>query len=454
MHQTYTILQKILLFLRLAAPITVTQFALLAGSFFAVFLTGQYSTTALAGMSIGYNIWIAIFMGINGVLMGIIPIIAQLLGADKKENIPTIIRQGLYVATFFGIAFIGLGALFLRPVLLFLGLEPAAYAVAVDYMTAIACGIFPLLWTCVLRNTVDAHGYTHISTMIIVSSFILNVILNYICIFGISGFVPALGGFGAGVASTISWWYNFIVYSLIIHYKKPFAQYHVFHRLGRPLWLFIREQLSIGIPIGIAMFAEVSIFSASTLLMAQYGTNIIAAHSAALSFTNLFYSLPVSISAAATIAVGYEVGAKRFKAARYYSHMSRILAIICAALICSYSFTHMEQISALFTNDPGMIDLIGSFLTYAVFFTVIDAFGTPLQGVLRGYKDVKIISYIAIASYWGTTVPLVYICSDRLGYGPYGVWIALLASVAVASICYTIRVWYIQHKRYPTEDII
>lgn len=52
-----------------------------------------------------------------------------------------------------------------------------------------------------------------------------------------------------------------------------------------------------------------------------------------------------------------------------------------------------------------------SFLSYAVFFAVIHAFGTPLQGILRAYKDVRIISYISLFSYWGVCFPVAYILS-------------------------------------------
>ena len=107
----------------------------------------------------------------------------------------------------------------------------------------------------------------------------------------------------------------------------------------------------------------------------------------------------------------------------------------------------MENIAGLFTSDPVVFDLIMSFLSYAVFFAVIDAFGTPLQGILRAYKDVRIISYISLFSYWGVCFPVAYILSRMPEYGPYCVWIGLLSSVSVAGILFTARAWYIQHKR-------
>lgn len=446
MYATATLFEKLWLFLKLFSPMALTQFSLIAGSFVAVFLTGQYGTADLAGVSIGYNIWIAYFMLMSGTLLGITPIISQLLGAEKGERIPVIIQHGLYLATTFAFFMYLSGYLFLQPLLLYLNLEPQALSVCLDYMKAFSYGILPLLWVCTMRNVVDAHGYTHYSMAITVGSFFVSVCVNYALILGNWGF-PALGGVGAGYGTALACWFNFIVYALIMLFKKPFSGYKILKNRYAFQLTYIMEQLRLGIPIGLSIFCEVSIFSIAGLLMAEFGTDVIAAHQAALSFTNLFYCFPLSISMAATIVVAYEIGARRPEDAKTYAYLARGLALVIAVIICSYSFTHLENISNLFTRESHMINLISTFLSYAVFFSVIDAFGTPIQGILRGYKDVRIISIISILCYWGICFPVAYIFSHKLGYGPYGVWIGLLSSVTIAGILFTFRVAYIQHFR-------
>lgn len=450
MHFTNSLTEKILLFLKLFTPMALTQFSLLAGTFVAVFLTGQYGTADLAGVSIGYNIWIACFMGIMGTLLGITPIISHQLGAKKTDDMGVIIHHGLYLATIFTVLLFIAASLFLEPVLHFLNLEPAAYTVCLNYLLAFSIGIPPIFWVCPLRNSVDAHGYTHYSMCIMIASFFVSSFINYALIGGNFGF-PALGGMGAGFGTAAACWFNFIIYSLIMLFKKPFKDYKIYRQWPPLTFTYLREQLKLGIPIGLSIFCEGSIFSVAGLLMAHFGTEIIAAHQAAISFTNLFYCFPLSISMASTIVVAYELGANNIRGAYQYSNIARITAIIIAITICSYSFTHMNTIAHLFTKNDNMVDLIVTFLGYAVFFSVIDAFGTPLQGILRGYKDVKIISYIAIGSYWGICFPLAYVCSHFFGFGPYGVWIGLLTSVAVAGILYTIRVFYIQHYKFKSS---
>jgi len=424
----------------------ITQFSLIGGPFIAIFLTGQYSTIDLAGVATGYNLWLLFYIFAQGTLLGITPIISQLLGAKKTDNISTIFYQGLYIGTGLACIILITGLLGLRPLLTALNLEPAAAEVCISYLKAYAIGLFPLLWVNTLRNTVDSHGLTHYSMAIVFTSFIVNVFLNYSLIFGHFGF-PEIGGVGAGYGLAGACWTNFILFGLVILLHPKLKGYRIFKDFSKPSFHYIREQLHIGIPIGFSIFLEASIFSIAGLLMVHFGSAVVAAHQSVISFTNVFYCLPLSIAMASTIAVAYELGAGRKQEAIQYSYISRILAIVLAIMICTFTFTNMDAIADLFTNDDEVYKLIYSFLGYGVFFSAIDAIGTPLQGILRAYKDVKVVLYISLISYWGVCFPTAYILANNPNYGPFGVWIGLLASVLVAGVLFTWRTWYIQRQQ-------
>ena len=280
---------------------------------------------------------------------------------------------------------------------------------------------------------------------IVFTSFIVNVFLNYALIFGHFRF-PEIGGVGAGYGIAGACWTNFILFSLVLLLHPKLKGYRIFKDFSKPSFHYIREQLHIGIPIGFSIFLEASIFSIAGLLMVHFGSAVVAAHQSVISFTNVFYCLPLSIAMASTIAVAYELGAGRKQEAIQYSYISRILAIVLAIMICTFTFTNMDAIADLFTNDDEVYKLIYSFLGYGVFFSAIDAIGTPLQGILRAYKDVKVVLYISLISYWGVCFPTAYILANNPNYGPFGVWIGLLASVLVAGILFTWRTWYIQRQ--------
>lgn len=97
-----------------------------------------------------------------------------------------------------------------------------------------------------------------------------------------------------------------------------------------------------------------------------------------------------------------------------------------------------------------MAALMEHFIAYAMVFILIDAIGTPLQGILRAYRDVTSISIIAIGTYWGVTIPVAYVFYEYLGYGPYSIWIGLIVSTATAVFGYLYRLWKVQKHFRPT----
>lgn len=440
-----TISQKLFHFLKLYIPMLITQFALLGGNFVGVFMTGQYSTEHLAGMSVGFNLYSMTYVTMIGIMYGITPIISQLLGAKQYKNIRTIVQHGLYLAAAVSLVLTILGILGIPSFISLMNLSPIAHDVAIKYLCVIGFCVFPFLSVAIMRNTVDSHGYTHYSMAIIFSGFIVNIITNYIFIFGHLG-CPALGGVGAALATGAAGWFNMIAYALVLQFKEPFKKYQFFKDWAKFDFVYWRDQLQIGFPVGVAIFCEVSIFALATFSMTMYGSFVIAAHQSAYSFVNLFFSFPLTISLTSTIVVAYEVGRGSFKDAKEYSYVARVLALVIAILFSCFSFTHLEMISSLYTNNPEMVKEISSFMIYALFFTIVDAFGTPIQGILRGYKDVKIITIIAIFCYWGIGIPTAAIFSRLLGFGPYGIWIGLLVGVGSAGVAFMVRVWKQQRK--------
>lgn len=139
----------------------------------------------------------------------------------------------------------------------------------------------------------------------------VNAFLNYVLIFGKLG-LPRLGGIGAGVATGITFWLLLVMFAVVVTKLQPFKQYDV---LGfvRPVKHLVAEYLRIGVPDGCGYFMETSIFGVVALFIAKFGTEVIAAHQAALNFSSLIYMFPMSFSLALTIVVGVEYGAKTIR---------------------------------------------------------------------------------------------------------------------------------------------
>lgn len=427
-------------FLLLFFPLLFTQMAQIGTSVFSSIFSGQAGTVDLAGVAVAVNIWFPIFAGISGIFFGVSPIISQLRGANKTSRIPIYIMQSIYIAIFFTIVTIAAGYLLLPPFLDFMELEPAVHHIASEYLFALALGILPLFLQATLRYIVDAHGMTHVSMAIIVTNMVLTILLFRLLIFGGFGITP-MGGIGTGYAITIAAWISLFLFTAVLQWKEPFRSYHIWTRLRPFRWVYCNHQLQLGLPIFVAVFCETSLFSIVGLLMAEFGTVYLAANQAAISYATLTYTIPWSISLTATIVIGYEVGAKNFIGARQYAVLSQCTAFTIVIFTIAATYFFLEPIAHIFTNDIETFAAIRTFLLFAVLFALFDATGTPVQGILRGYKDVKIITYIAFVTYWLISIPMGYACAHLTSYGPYGYWLSLVISLAINASALNYRLW-------------
>ncbi|RPF50114.1 MATE family efflux transporter [Aquisalibacillus elongatus] len=447
MYETQSISEKMSLFIKILIPILITQVGLYLMNFFDTVMAGRAGAQELAGVAIGSSLWVPILTGVIGILMAIPPIVSQLLGAKQGEQITHVVRQGVYLAIMIAIAIFIIGLIFLTPLLNALSLEPGVSHVAKYYLVSLGFGMIPLFVFNLLRSFIDALGQTKISMLIILLALPLNVFFNYIFIFGNWG-APEYGGIGAGIASAVTYFITSIIVLLIIQKKKPFNQYEIFSSIEKPelkAWL---EQLKIGIPIGITIFFETSIFAAITLFMSTYDTETIAAHQSAINFASIFYMLPLAIAMALTIAVGFEVGARRYNEAVTYAKLGIGSGVVTSAIAGVLIFIFREDVASLYSNDPVVIGLMQHFLIYAVFFQLSDGIGTPIQGALRGYKDVNITSVIALISFWVLGLPSGYLAANFTDLGPYGYWVGLITGLGVGALALSVRLIYVTKKKY------
>lgn len=447
MDQTYSKKEKSKQLLHILIPILITQFGMFSMNFFDTMMSGRFSPNDLAGVAIGSSIWVAVFSGLSGILLAVTPIVSQLIGGKKENDVAYNVIQAIYLSFLIGIAVIISGILFLDPLLNVMSLELEVRRIATDYLTALSFGILPLFVYNVLRSFIDALGKTRVSMFITLSALPINVFFNYVLIFGKLG-LPKLGGVGAGYASTITYWLIMGIALFVTAKQHPFSSYRLFksfHRLSIKKW---KEILIIGVPIGFSIFFETSIFSAVTLLMSVFDTITIASYQAAVNFASFLYMVPLSISMALTILVGFEVGAGRLKDAKVYSwlgvSMGVMMAILCGLILLIFRF----EIASLYTTDAKVLELTAHFLLFALFFQLSDAIQAPIQGALRGYKDVNMTLMMSFISYWVIGLPVGYCLATFTSLGPVGYWIGLISGLAIGALTLSMRLIYIQKRKF------
>lgn len=426
-------------------PILITQTAIMAMNFCDSAMSGHAGAVHLAGTAIGGNLWMPVMASLNGILLGSMPIIAHLLGRGERQNIGRVVRHTMLLATVFSLLLLVVGVLFLDRLLGTFGLEPQVHYIAKMYIAAIGVGVLPFFLSTALRALVDTSGYTGITMKIYLLALPVNAFLNYCLIFGKFG-APALGGIGAGLATGITYWLEFFIFVWVVHKLPAFAPLRIFTDKFKFDMAQLRENLSLGVPMGMAIFMEASIFGVIAIFIAKFGTVIIAAHQAAISFTSLLYMVPLSFSMSLTIVVGVEAGARRFGEALRYSLLGIACNITVAVLLTVFVLFDREFIAGLYTSEPVIIRQTIGFLFYAMFFQVMDATAAPIQGILRGYKDVKATFWAGLAAYWLICLPLGCYFDYYMHFGPSSYWLSLDIGLLCAVLFLGGRFWYLQRK--------
>lgn len=446
MIETATTRAKVRQFLFILIPILVTQIAMFSMTFFDTIMSGHYSADDLAGVAVGSSLWMPVYTGLSGILLSITPIVGHLVGSGRRDGVSFSVMQGIYVALIISVITYLLGFILLEPMLGLMNLTENVRRIAHDYVIGLSFGIVPLFLTAVLRGFIDALGMTRTSMIITVMTVPVNVAFNFLLIYGKLGF-PEMGGVGSGYASAISYWLIFLLAVWIAWRKEPFSAYRLFHELPRPSVAKWKEILVLGLPIGLSIFFETSIFSAVTLLMSEYSTNVIAAHQAALNFASLTYMIPLSISMALTIVIGFEAGAGRFHDARRYSAIGIAMAVGIAVIGTAVIFTFRDAIAHLYSTDSEVLELTAGFLLFAAIFQLSDAVQAPVQGALRGYKDVNVTFIMTMISYWVIGLPLGWALARWTDWGASGYWIGLITGLTCGAITLSVRLRMVQHKK-------
>ena len=433
-------------FFSVMLPIFITQTAIMGMSFFDAVMSGHSGAVQLAGTSIGGNLWMPVFTTVNGILIASTPLSAHLLGAGKRQEIGRVVRHGLFLAMLFSCLCFTAGFFFLESVVRNLGLDPEVAYIAVRYLAGIGIGIVPFFMGTVLRSFIDTLGGTRLTMQVYLTALPVNAALNYILIFGRLG-LPPLGGIGAGIATGLTCWFIFGLFSLVVSFHSQYKDVKIFR--CDPSFLnktLLKEYLQIGVPIGLSIFLETSIFGVVAFLVARFGTAAIAASQASMNFSTLAYMIPLSVSMSMTILVGIEAGAKRWISAEQYENTGLAFNWTCALILPSLFYMLRYPIARMYVTEPEVVEICARFITYGCLFIMGDAVAAPIQGILRGYKDVNLPFCSSLIAYWAICAPLGLFFDYSLNHGPYSYWQSLDIGIFVSAMILFLRLQYIRKK--------
>ena len=423
-------------------PILVAQLSTAGITFINTTMAGHAGSEDLAGVSVGAGLFYPLLASIVGLLMAGTPLMAQLLGQKKGNELPYIVRTGLLIGLCISVLFGGAYFLGIDALLDYLTLEDDVAYVARYYLMTMIGVVFFVSLVIPLRCLTDTAGSTSLSMKLFLLAPPVNAVFNYLFIYGHLG-LPALGGIGAGLATMVTYGVLFCLFVGVVMKSKHLMGKEIISSLSiKPADL--KEYLVVGIPSGLSIFMEMSLFSVIIVFLAKYGTDALAAYQIADNFASLVYMLPVSCSMALTILIATAVGAGDISLARRYKKAGLVTALAGATMTACLTIYFRESIGKVYTGDLAVVAIAGQFLLYSASWQVFDAISTPIQGILRGLKDTRVSFVLMVMAYWGGCFPMSLLLDHSFGLGADSYWLGLVFGVGCSAGFMVLRLVYVE----------
>lgn len=425
-------------------PILVAQVSTAGVTFINTTMAGHAGADDLAGVSVGAGLFYPLLASIIGLLMAGTPLMAQLIGRKERESLPFIVRSGMVIGLSVWALFTAAYFFFIDDLLASLALEAAVEYIARYYLMTMIGVVFFLALMIPLRCLTDTAGSTSISMKLFLMAPVINGIFNYIFIYGHGG-MPALGGIGAGLATMMTYGFLLGLFLLVVMKSKDLGGKQIFASLALRS-KDLREYLVVGVPSGLSIFMEMSLFSLIIVFLSRYGTDALAAYQIADNFASLVYMLPVSCSMALTILIATAVGAGDMTLARRYKKAGFVVAMAGAMMTASFTVLFRNSIGSVYTDDAAVALIAGQFLIYSAGWQLFDAISTPIQGILRGLKDTRISFILMVLAYWGGCFPMSLFLDSHTALGADSFWLGLDFGVGCSAFLMILRLLYVERK--------
>ena len=390
----------------LMLPILITQFAQAGFGLIDTIMAGHLSAADLAAIAVGVGLWIPVMLLFSGIMIATTPLVAEAKGARNTES-----------------------------------LQPKASL----FLHAIGLGMPAVTMYAALRGYSEALGHPRPVTVISLLALVVLIPLNMIFMYGL-GPIPALGSAGCGFATSILQWLMLITLAGYIYKASAYRNTSIFSRFDKINLTWVKRVVQLGLPIGLAVFFEVSIFSTGALVLSPLGEVFIAAHQVAISVTSVLFMIPLSLAIALTIRVGTYYGEKNWASMYQVQKIGLSTAVFFALLTMSFIALGREQIVSVYTQDINVVPVAMYLLWFAMAYQLMDALQVSAAGCLRGMQDTQAPMWITLMAYWVIAFPIGLYLARYTDWGVAGVWLGLIIGLSIACVLLLSRL-YLNTKR-------
>ena len=416
-------------------------------------MVGNLDPINLAAVSLGNSyIFIAMSIGI-GFSAAITPIVAEAHSEGNQNKLKKSFINGFILCLILGTVLYAL-VLVLKNTLVYLDQPVEVVKLALPYIDIVAISLIPLLLFQALKQYTDGLSRTIYPMYATVVANIINVIINYILIFGMLGF-PKLGIIGAAIGTLISRIIMFVFLFYMLMDKKIIYNYMSDLKSFIYDKFMIKEILSLGFPTSLQMFFEVGLFTTAIWLSGLLGEIPQSANQIVLNISSMTFMVASGLSVSAAIRAGNQKGLKNYQELKRISLSILLLGIYFASFFALGIYILRDYLPYIYIDINNQENLIENielvkiasklFIIVAIF-QLFDSAQVIILGTLRGMQDVKIPTIIVFIAYWIVGFPISFILGDESSMAETGIWIGLLCGLLFSSVFLYWRFLYLTNK--------
>ena len=423
--------------LNLAVPVIFAQVGQVTVNLTDNMMVGHVGTTELAAASFAINLFhIGMLFGL-GVTMGLTPLVGQSFNLKQPELVSGWLKNGLLVHFIAAVIL----ALLMSSVVLFMdqmGQRPEVVKAAIPFYLIMVASLIPLIMFFSIKQFFEGIGNTKIAMVITIIANVINIVLNYLLIFGKLGF-PAFGLNGSGIATLIARLIMPFLFIFILLKMPSFKIFLITAQKARLEFAKMKRMVLIGLSIGMQMVIEILAFSMGDIMLGWISKEGLAGHQVAIGMAGMTYMISFGMAAGTTIRVSHAYGEHNRVDLKRTIFASLHIVIAFMAIMGILFIVLRNHLPLLFTSDPQVINIAAGLLVVGAFFQIFDGMQVVLLGALRGMADVRIPMFIAFFSYIVVSLPLSYLFAFTLNFGYPGVWIGFVFGLSTAAILFGLR---------------
>lgn len=427
---------------KISVPIITGQIGWVLMGFFDNLMVGQVGYVSLAAAGITNSVFFLTVIFSMGVLMVVPTITAEKSLPGQRHTLKSLQQETLWLSQILGFfTFIILLIVYFN--FDWLDQPPEVVKEAKPYYLIIAISVFPNTWFMGAKNLCDGYQKTTAPMVITFIALTLNVLLNWIFIFGKG--VPAMGLTGAGYATLISRIFMAVALTLYMRNNLSIPGNHFKSLSVLPFkkWIHLKEILKLGVPSGLQYFFEVAAFAYAAIMAGWLGAKELAAHQIGITLSALTYMFALGISTSASIIIGNAYGKQNAFKTKIAGYTALTLIATIMAVFSLVFLIFRYPLARAFSDENSVVLFTAMILFIVAIYQLFDGVQAVSLGILRGMRDVRYPMLMTLLSYWVISIPAGYLLAFKFGYGLQGLWAGLTLGLFCSAISLTLRFKYL-----------